>query len=122
MRLSLAPRSVIFPPNLQSESFSIQTIALFDLVQRMFLKGGFDVVKDVIHVMLFWPPRIEFRSEIESSILLRNQWVKDVGDKMHGRRSVGVIVGEGKTEFQNRVGVVALVDEEDGVPDRWVTD
>lgn len=121
MRLSLAPRSVIFPPNLQSESFSIQTIALFDLVQRMFLKGGFDVVKDVIHVMLFWPPRIEFRSEIESSILLRNQWVKDVGDKMHGRRSVGVIVGEVRKGSRARPRLT-LVDEEDGVPDRWVTD
>jgi len=70
--------------------------------------------------------------------------VKDVGDKMHGRGSVGVIVGEGKAEFQDRVGIVAscpsdfslqrrsdinsgrarltLVNEEDSVPDRWVTD
>ena len=32
--------------------------------------------------------------------------MKDVGDKMHGRGSVGVVVGEGKTEFQDRVGIV----------------
>lgn len=83
----------------QSERFFVQTIALFDLIERMFLEGGFDVVKDVIHMVLFWSPWIEFRSEVESSILLRNQRVKDVGDEMHGRGSVGVIVGEGKAEL-----------------------
>jgi len=48
--------------------------------------------------------------------------VKDVGDKMHSRGSVGVVVGEGKTEFQDRVGIIALVNEEYGVPNGWIAD
>lgn len=83
----------------QSECFPIQTVPLFDLIKGMFLKGGLDVVKDVIHVVFFRSPRVEFWSEVESPILLRDQWVKDVSDKMYGRGSVGVVVGEGKPEF-----------------------
>jgi len=79
------------------------------------------VVKDVIHMVLFRSPHFEFRTEVESPILLRNQWVKDVGDKMHGRGSVGVVVWESKTEFQDRVGIVALVNKENGIPYRRVT-
>ena len=37
--------------------------------------------------------------------------MKDVGDKMNGRGSVGVVVWESKTEFQDRVSVVAFISE-----------
>ena len=34
------------------ECFSVQAVTLFNLVERVFLEGAFDVVQNVIHMML----------------------------------------------------------------------
>jgi hypothetical protein len=36
------------------ECFSVQAVTLFDLVERVFLEGAFDVVQNVIHMMIIW--------------------------------------------------------------------
>jgi len=84
---------------IQSECFSVQAIALFDLVERVLFEGGFDVVQNVIHMMFVWPPRIELWREVESSILMRDERVEDIRDKVYRWRSFGVIVGEFQTKL-----------------------
>jgi len=72
--------------------------------------------------MLIWSPYVEFRCEVESSITMRNERVEDIGDEVDGRGLFGVIVGKRQAKFEDRVGVVALVNKEGGIPDEWVID
>jgi hypothetical protein len=40
--------------NSSPEGFPVQAVALFNLVERVLLEGAFDVVQDVVYMMLVW--------------------------------------------------------------------
>jgi len=82
----------------QSERFFVQTVILFNLVERVLLKRAFDAVQDIIYMMLVWTPRIELGSKVEGSILMRNEWMKDIGDEVHCWGSFGVVVRKRQTK------------------------
>jgi hypothetical protein len=41
------------------ECFFVKAITLFDLVKRVLLEGGLDVVQNVIHMVFVWPRKTE---------------------------------------------------------------
>jgi hypothetical protein len=53
------------------ECFSIQAIALFDLIKRVLFERGFDVIQNVIHMMFVWPGGVaspsnqDFKSKLD---------------------------------------------------------
>ena len=36
------------------ESFFVQTVTLFDLIERVLLEGALDIVEDVVHMVFVW--------------------------------------------------------------------
>ena len=83
------------------ECFPVQTVTLFNLIECVLLETTFDVVQDVVYMMLVWtasakygyegneasqcdlPPRIELWSKVEGPILMRNKGMKHIGDEVH---------------------------------------
>ena len=46
--------------------------------------------------------------------------MEDLGRELDGGRALWVIVREGDAKFEDGIGVIALVDEEDSVPDHGI--
>lgn len=45
-------------------------------------------------MMFVWTPRIEPGGKVECPILVRNEWMKDIGDKVHCWGPFGIVLGK----------------------------
>lgn len=93
----------------------IQAITFNDLVEYRLLERSLDVVKDMEDEMFLGSPRMKTRRKVEYPIG-RDQRMEHLRYKLGSRRAFGVVWREQQTKLEDAISVVALMDEEYGVP------
>jgi len=80
-------------------------------------EGSLDVMEDIKDMVLPGAPRAKARREVENPILA-DQGMEYVRHKLDNRLVLRIVCRKGETKIQDRIGIVALMDEEDRIPDK----